>query len=325
MKYVWAYQEMIDVNINRFKEGARVLEDIARFVLKDHALFVKIKDLKHRVRVTHLYVPEGNDIGGADFIEKNERHTLMDIVIANGARMQEASRVLEEIEDRHFYKKIRFESYQVHAELIGKLKQYFKLDYLSGIYLLCDPEKTSIEKMAATINQSSVSICQMRMKSADKRQCLLAAKTMRARLNKQVLFIVNDHLDIAMMCADGVHLGQNDIPIEEARQCVPPDFVIGASCHSVEEAEEAIKAGASYLAVGCLYPTQTKPQAISTDLATLKQIIESSTIPVCAIGGINQNNILEIAKLKVNMIAVQTAVWQAPHPLAEIQDLQRRL
>lgn len=304
------YQWMIEANISRFKEGARVLEDIARFVLKDKELFMKIKNLKHLVQTAHPdFMPE-KDMGGADFVEKNQRHTLMDIVIANGRRMQEAARVLEEIYDRHYFKKIRFLSYEIYTLLLMRLKKYFKQEYLNGIYAICDPEKNSIENMAMFINQSSFSMCQIRMKSSNKRKCFEATQAMRSLLTDKTLLIVNDHLDIALQCADGVHLGQDDFPLEEARAMTPPDFIIGASCHSIEEAEMAVNARASYISVGCLYPTYTKPNAISTSIDTLKAIVEFSPIPVCAIGGINQNNIVEVKQTHVHMIAMQSDLWE---------------
>jgi len=300
---------LVRVNINRFKEGARVLEDIARFLLKDSDLFEKIKDLKHRAPISSSAISVQEDIGGADFIENIPPRSLLQLAIANGCRMQEAVRVLEEIADRQKYKQIRFLSYAIHAELIAKLKKTLKQDYLTGIYAICDPEKYPIEQMAKKINQAGISICQIRMKSAGKRQCLAAVKAMRELLTEKTLLIVNDHLDIALSYADGVHLGQEDLPISEARRLVPEDFIIGATCHCVAQAQAAIAEGASYLAVGCLYPTATKAQAIPVSLQVLTQIVKLSTIPVCAIGGINRSNIADIVQTKVDMVAMQTALW----------------
>lgn len=305
-----AYASINDANINRFKEGARVLEDIARFVLKDMPLFTEIKALKHRVQAQIPFYTLEPDIGGSDYVETHVRENMISLAMANGCRMQEAARVLEETYARQLFKEIRFESYRLHSKLMIKLLQFLKLPQLSGIYAICDPQKYSLAKMAKYINNSMISICQIRMKTAMKREVLAAVQQMRDLLNPDKILIVNDHFDIALLYAQGVHLGQDDLPVALARKIAPSDFIIGVSCHDTHEAQQAIAAGATYIAAGCLFPTQTKQSAIPMSLAMLRDIVALATVPVCAIGGINPNNMAKVWETQVAMVAMQTALWE---------------
>jgi thiamine-phosphate pyrophosphorylase len=300
---------LIEANISRFKEGARVLEDLARFVLKNEPLFAKIKALKHLVKPIHPYIEPNTDLGGVSFKESQTRHSLLALAIANGRRMQEAARVLEEVYDRAFYKKVRFQSYEIYTECIFLLKQFLNIEKLKGIYPICDPEKYSLDMMTNYINQNDISLCQIRMKSESKHTCIDAIKKMRSLLRANVLIIMNDHIDIALCYADGVHLGQNDLPLHEARKLAPPDFIIGITCHSVNETSSAIQSGASYIAMGALFPTTTKNDATPINIETLQEVVELSPIPVCAIGGINQSNIDVVRKTGVDMIAMQSGLF----------------
>lgn len=141
-----------------------------------------------------------------------------------------------------------------------------------------------------------------------------------------VLLIVNDHLDIALAVgADGVHLGQDDLPIEVARK-LAPDMLIGASSHSLEEAMAAQKAGADYVNIGPLFPTATKevktqilgPEAIAA-------IAPHLAIPFTVMGGINAANIDRVVAAGARRVAVVTAITQAKDMAAACADLRSRI
>ncbi|UCH93242.1 MAG: thiamine phosphate synthase, partial [Candidatus Aminicenantes bacterium] len=122
------------------------------------------------------------------------------------------------------------------------------------------------------------------------------------------LFIVNDFIDIALIVkADGVHLGQEDIPIAEARKIVPSGFVIGRSTHSLDQALEAEKQGADYIGSGPVFATPTKEDYIPIGVDTVKQVIDKVGIPVVAIGGLNLDNISELRKVGVRNFAMVRA------------------
>lgn len=326
MKILPTDHPLIDANMNRFKEGARVLEDVARFILLDQALFLAIKALKHAVHIDPGDRQNTRDIGGSDFKEDQIRTSLIDLVNANALRMQEALRVLEEVCDREFFKSLRFSAYDIHAEILMKIKIYLKQDKLIGLYAICDPKKYPIPWMASIIQQSNITLCQIRMKETSKRSILNASLEMRSLLDpNKTCLIINDHIDIALTCADGVHLGQDDFPFERIREIVPLDFIVGITCHSVEEALTAKAAGANYISVGCLYPTQTKMNTIPLTFETLKEITQAVDIPVSVIGGIQPQNLVSCKDLGVSMFAVQSALWDSSDPLKTMHDFYQLL
>lgn len=127
--------------------------------------------------------------------------------------------------------------------------------------------------------------------------------------------IINDRLDIMLAVgADGVHLGQQDIPVKIARKLIGKDKIIGVSAHCIEEAEKAERDGADYLGVGAIFPTTTKKDIIITPVDVLRKIKETVSVPVVAIGGINQNNINTLKGSHVDGVAVISAIMKSKDP-----------
>lgn len=127
--------------------------------------------------------------------------------------------------------------------------------------------------------------------------------------------IINDRLDIMLAVgADGVHLGQQDIPVKIARKLIGKDKIIGVSAHCIEEAEKAERDGADYLGVGAIFPTTTKKNIIITPVNVLREIKETVSVPVVAIGGINQNNINTLKGSHVDGVAVISAIMKSKDP-----------
>lgn len=130
-----------------------------------------------------------------------------------------------------------------------------------------------------------------------------------------VPLIINDRLDIMLAVgADGVHLGQQDIPVKIARKLIGKDKIIGVSAHCIEEAEKAERDGADYLGVGAIFPTTTKKDIIITPVNVLREIKETVSVPVVAIGGINQNNINTLKGSHVDGVAVISAIMKSKDP-----------
>lgn len=131
----------------------------------------------------------------------------------------------------------------------------------------------------------------------------------------QVPYVVNDNVDIAMhIDADGVHVGQSDIKGRDIRSMIGSDKILGISAGTVEEAIAAEKAGADYIGVGAVFVTSTKKNARNMSIDCLKEIVDSVNIPVVAIGGINANNMMELAGSKIDGIAVVSAIFAAENP-----------
>lgn len=172
----------------------------------------------------------------------------------------------------------------------------------SKIYLISDEkackEKDFYESIENAI-KGGVSIVQLREKNLSSKEFYERALILKKICKKyDVLFLINDRLDIALAVdADGVHLGQQDIPIEIAKKISKKNFIIGATARNVEEAIKAEKDGADYIGSGAIFGTTTKTDARKTNLIELKNIVNTVNIPVFAIGGINVNNIEKLNDL----------------------------
>jgi thiamine-phosphate pyrophosphorylase len=140
------------------------------------------------------------------------------------------------------------------------------------------------------------------------------------------VFIVNDHADIAKAVdADGVHLGQDDIPLEYGRKILGGDKLIGISTHSVMQARTAEAAGADYIGFGPLFPTSTKNAGPHQGIEMLQFLRNAVTLPVLAIGGIRSDNLTEVLQAGANGVAVISAVLSAPDPGSAARDMLNRI
>lgn len=156
------------------------------------------------------------------------------------------------------------------------------------------------------------------------RECL---KLRRLTREAGAVFIVNDYVDLALMVeADGVHLGQDDYPIERARALVGEPMLIGLSTHSPEQAEEAIRRGADYIGVGPLFPTFTKKNVCeAVGLEYLDYAVARVPIPFVAIGGIKTHNIAEVRRRGARCIALVTEIVGAPDIGGRIEEIRLAL
>lgn len=137
-------------------------------------------------------------------------------------------------------------------------------------------------------------------------------------------YVVDDDVELAKeIDADGVHIGQSDLALVEARRVLGPDKIIGVSAHTVAEAVEAEKNGADYLGVGSMFTTSTKLDAEAVSKETLKEICEAVSIPVVAIGGIQKDNMLQLKGTKVDGVAVVSAIFAAPDIQQAAKELRR--
>jgi thiamine-phosphate pyrophosphorylase len=160
---------------------------------------------------------------------------------------------------------------------------------------------------------AGVSLVQLREKDLEGRDLYELAVAYRRRTAAAgALLIIDDRLDIALTAgADGVHLGQADLPVAAARR-VAPELIVGASSHSLEEALAAQEAGAGYVNIGPIFPTATKPDAVFLGLDAISRIAPRLRIPWSTMGGINQNNIAQVVARGARHPAVMSAVTAAP-------------
>ncbi|MDR1048344.1 MAG: thiamine phosphate synthase [Synergistaceae bacterium] len=167
----------------------------------------------------------------------------------------------------------------------------------------------SLEEQTRLAVEGGATAIQLRDKEADGGELLRAARALAALCReRRVLFIVNDRLDVALLCgADGVHLGQSDIPVREARRLAPRPFVIGASAHTPEEAARARADGADYLGVGAVFGTGSKDNATVIGLEGLRAAVAATDLPCAAIGGIGLENLRGVMRCGVDGISVISA------------------
>lgn len=159
---------------------------------------------------------------------------------------------------------------------------------------------------------SGVDIIQLRDKHGSARDILAFSKRVLALLKRKTPFIINDRVDLAIAAgADGVHLGQDDLPLSLARQLMGPRALIGVSCQSLESALEAQRQGADYIGFGSVFKTFTKPGRTPMNLGFLKKVLSRIKVPVFVIGGIGRENIPQLKALGARHFAVTRSVCLA--------------
>jgi len=184
----------------------------------------------------------------------------------------------------------------------------------SRLYLILD-------KPGFDIKAGRFGIVQLRDKISAKPGILKSALKLKQRLQgSNTLFIVNDYPDLAVFSgADGVHLGQEDMPLEKARQILGKDYIIGISCHNLVQALKAQKQGADYIGIGPVFATPTKPGIRPIGLKVLNELKGKIKIPYFAIGGINKNNIGKIIAAGCRRVAVRGAAADAKELFKELK------
>jgi thiamine-phosphate diphosphorylase len=172
-----------------------------------------------------------------------------------------------------------------------------------GAYVITSADHVNIARKAS---QGGAKILQYRDKAASRKELLKTATEIQKITSEyNTKFIMNDYIDVALMVkADGVHLGQDDIPITQAREIVPKGFLIGVSTHSLEQAKEAEKQGADYIGIGPVFSTPTKEDYIPIGIHTVKAVLATVKIPAVAIGGLNRQNLPELIKIGVKNAAM---------------------
>lgn len=188
-----------------------------------------------------------------------------------------------------------------------------KSDVDYTLYLCTDRHLMSCETIEESVEEGikgGCSIVQLREKDCSSRDFLELAKRVKSITEKyNVPLIINDRVDIALLSnADGVHLGQSDLPCSEVRKIVGENFIIGVSAATVSEAKKAQADGADYLGVGAMFPTSTKTNTRPVDKKTLKEIRSAVDIPFVIIGGIKKDNIGNFKDCGMNGAAVISAV-----------------
>jgi thiamine-phosphate pyrophosphorylase len=336
---------IIDANINRIGEGLRVLEEFARLSLDDTSLTQQLKDLRHKVLHNSLAFQQqlldardaSADVGSEmNVTGESSTKDTPEIIIANSRRVQESLRVLEELSktpgtglDPEDFRQGRFSLYTIEKELLGRYTRKNITAKITGLYVIIDTEWLKGRQPAEItekVIRAGAKTIQLRCKTGNTRDFLSMAQDLKKICDEaDIPFIINDNLEVALACkADGLHIGQEDLPVAIARKLIPIDMALGVSARSLEEVKQAVKDGADYLGVGAIFATQTKDSA-ALGLVKLKSIIKSVDIPVVAIGGINRDNIGSVMKTGADAAAVISAVSGADDPGKAARDLVKAI
>ena len=171
-------------------------------------------------------------------------------------------------------------------------------------------EDTTLMNQVKEALEGGITFLQLREKHLSKEEFIKEAREMK-ELSKEykVPFVINDNIEVALAVdADGVHIGQDDMSVEEARKLLGEDKIIGVSAHNVEEAIKAQKGGADYLGVGAMFPTGTKTDAESVSMEELQKIRTAVSLPIVVIGGINKGNAGRFKPMGIDGLAVVSAI-----------------
>lgn len=338
----WA--RIMDANINRAREALRVLEDHARFAMGDPHLSGRYKHCRHQLRGAVDFLPGEwllaardsiHDVGtGIKAADEYHRAGFAGIVAANAKRAQEAVRALEEYAKWRapraatLLEQLRYDlyalerSHQITHQARGRLARVV-------LCWLVDPETcaASLDWMVEQAIAGGVQMIQLRDKRATDRELFQIARDLRRwTKEKEVLLIVNDRPDLARLVdADGVHVGQDDVPVQAARQIVGPDALVGVSTHNIEQAAMAQSDGADYLGIGPVFPSGTKVFSAFPGLDYVRAVAARISLPAFCIGGIDTNNLPEVVAAGGRRVAVGQVINAQSEPAPVARTLRNLL
>ncbi len=360
---------ILDANLNRSREGLRVLEDYARFVRNDANLSGQLKDLRHELVAAESLLPKlktenrqanadgafarelllhrdtAHDVGTQiSTAAESSRNEMSSVVIANSRRVQEALRSLEEFgkliapEFSATVKQIRYRSYTLQQQLISvgdtirsPEPHNFRVQKLNDavLYVLITESVCRLpwrQVVEATL-RGGAEVLQLREKHLNDRELLRRARWMAdASRGAGCLFIVNDRADAAVAAnADGVHVGQDEFAVSDARAVLRPDQVLGVSTHTLAQAQAAEAEGTDYIGVGPTFPTTTKSFPDIPGLALVTEVSRNINIPAFAIGGIDVKNIEAVRQAGGTRAAATWSVIGSEDAESAVRELKRQL
>jgi thiamine-phosphate pyrophosphorylase len=335
---------IIDAEANRATEGLRVVEDYVRFVLNDCHLTELTKQLRHELTqvlkpvstTDRLAARQSDSDAGAMLAAPagSQRTQPADVAAASFKRVQQALRSLEEYSKidnaplAALLEQLRFRAYTLEravgitADSLARLAD-------ARLYVLLDGRdgEGAFAALAQLLVAAGVHILQLRDKRLTDRELLSRARRLREiTRGTRTLFIMNDRADLAVLSqADGVHIGQDELTVADARAIVGPKPLIGVSSHSIEQARQAVLDGANYIGVGPTFPSATKQFNAFTGLDFIRQVAGEITLPAFAIGGITRESLPQVQSAGINRIAVTAAVTEVADPTAAAAELMSML
>jgi thiamine-phosphate pyrophosphorylase len=335
---------IIDANFNRAREALRVIEDYCRFNLNCASLSGRAKEMRHQLSSAIAQLNAGQllanrdtpgDVGTNLTIEKPiGRADLKDSLTAACKRLPEALRVLAEtlrsdegpIADQ--MERLRYAGYTLEKDIALFADAAARFGKVRLYVLICSSLPAEVFALAAKCIAGGVDCLQLRAKDIDAdKYFAVASEFVKMCKDAGVVSIINDRADIAIASgADGVHLGQNDLPIEQARKLQIRPMIFGKSTHCLTQLNTAIAELPTYVSLGPVFATPTKPDAKPVGLEYVKQalpILTDTGVGHVAIGGINESNIEAVLAAGARTIAVSSAVTNSPDPTAACKKLKQ--
>lgn len=316
---------ILDANLDRAREGLRIIEEWCRFGLNSADLAGECKQLRQELAFWHTAELRSARDTPADpgteltHPQEEQRSGLQQLLEANFCRVEEALRVLEEygkVYDPNMgkaFKQMRYRVYTLESDLLA-YRRYQQL-LRSQLYLVTSGRDNLLGIVEAAL-QGGLTLVQYRDKTSDDAVKLDNVRKLCELCHRyDALLIVNDRVDLAIAAdADGVHLGQQDLPVAEARKLLGPGRTIGRSTTNAEEMQRAIEEGADYIGVGPVYSTPTKPDKQAAGLDYVRYAAAKSPIPWFAIGGIDINNLDQVLNAGASRVAVVRSIMEAEQP-----------
>ena len=333
---------ILDAAANRANEGLRVVEDYTRFVLDDAHLTTLLKSVRHELGEClrqlnsvelHASRDTPGDVGTSISTDAEaERADGWAVCRASLERSKQALRSLEEFSKVDHpqlatrFEALRYQLYTCEKALSLLNNSRSQLDAVN-LCVLVDGRSSAEEftQLLEALVSAGVPMIQLRDKQLADAELVARGRILRKLTqNAESLMIVNDRPDIAVAVdADGVHLGQDDMTVKDARAIVGPQKLIGVSTHHLEQARAAVLDGVNYLGAGPTFPSATKEFATFAGLDYLRQLADEITLPTFAIGGINAENVEDVLATGVTRMAVSSAVVSVDNPAQAAQELLR--
>jgi thiamine-phosphate pyrophosphorylase len=326
---------IIDANFNRAREGLRVAEEFCRFALNNQALSGRCKQLRHQLSaaISKLDAQQlisardtANDIGcGMEVAGQMKRANLADCITAGFARTTEALRVLAEsaatldAKLSAIFEKLRYDCYMLEKDITLSGFAALKFSKVKLYVILTAEGCKDVLSTAKACAENGADCLQLRVKSMPDRQFFsLAHKFVDLCKHHGSVSIINDRVDIAVASdADGVHLGQDDLPLEQVRACQLKPLITGISTHSMAELQKAVEQNPCYVGLGSVFCTDTKQNVNVCGTEYISKAIEflkDKPVQAVAIGGINLANVEKVLQAGAKTIAVSRCVCKADNP-----------
>lgn len=336
---------ILDAAGNRAREGLRVIEDYVRFVLNDPLLVRRLKDCRHRLSTALRGLDgDGQLIGARDTpgdvgtyimtATERARENPRAVLMANFKRLGEALRTLEEytklvdpwLSGR--FEVLRYDSYTLEKLVLTAVAARRQLGE-ARLYFLAGGQAT-LKELAWLVGEAlagGVQVVQLREKGLTDRELVARAREVRILTAKAgAVFVMNDRPDLARVVgADGVHLGQADLSVRDARRILGPNALIGVSTHDVSQLEKAVLDGAGYAGVGPVFGSQTKEFERLAGLTFVRAAADAAGIPWFAIGGIDLENLEEVLNAGARRVAIGAAIRDADRPREAARAFRSRL